>query len=171
MEESLPKIKISRDIESATSDSNDDDVDTDIEMISLTSESEPELTNQTTESDVDSQSDADNKLLLNGDVHVHRHYQGHHNNIIERAIKHINPITLGRNMIRRQKEQCILCFWCCQGQQRARACRSTVEINQLHHTLFNKLKWVAKAICTRSVLVSMLLYALLGCLILIIQEV
>ena len=174
LEESLPKIKISRAVEAATNDyTNDDvsDIDTDIEMESLTSESESELTNQMIESDVDSQSDAftsDNELLLNGDIHVHRHYKDHY---IKRTIQRINPITLGRNIIRTQKEQCILCFWCCQGQQRPCTRQRTIEVNQLHRTLFKKLKWVAKAICTRSVLISIILYALMGCLGLIIQEV
>ena len=178
----MPKIKVSRDIESAlcTNDGNndddddDDDIDTDTEMISLNSENEFESINQMLESDVDSQSDAsinsDSELLLNRDVHVHicRHHDSH---CAKRAIQRMNPITLGRNMIRTQKEQCILCFWCCQGQQHPCTYQSAIEVNQLHHTLFNKLKWVGKAICTRSVLVSIFLYALLGCLALIVQEV
>ena len=75
-------------------------------------------------------------------------------------------------MIRTQKEQCILCFWCCQGQQHnGRSPVQNFVSKGLVRKVSKKLIWMVKVILERQVILSVSLYAILGFVEIIVLEV
>ena len=171
LKESLPKIEI------ANQTNGDEPSDTSIEMTSLMdTESE---SNQITESNVDNTDqllnsfNSDSQLLLNVhvDVPVNRCRKYHR---LKRTItRYMNPLALGRSMIRMQQEQWMLCFWCCykERQHSRRNMTTRLLLTDFGSKILKNMKQIAKAMFDHLVILSILLYVILGFVDITLQEV
>lgn len=162
-------------------------------MISLSSESESELKNINdndliSESDLDSDLNAsDTELLL--DTHAQQNEQSGSRRF-KLAIRSVKLSSLWKQFLSHHKQQCIACCYCCFLYPKSQSIISQVTSSSLPLTahfllqvtssqawkvlgrkIISKLKEMFKLALDRRVVVSILLYGLVGYVVIIINEV
>ena len=160
---------------------NSDDTEstiTDIEMISMTtSESELELPNHngmTRESDInaeitvnDTESGTDTDILIEPSKSAQN---GRHNvafaTRVKKAIRTFSFTSLGKKFIRHHKEQCVACCHCYYTKSRSQSLRSLITSRktwkQLGQGIISNLKQIIRLFLDRRVMLSTVVYGLMG---------